>query len=237
MKKAFILIVAFCTVAGLSACGEISAPLPHELQTPQYNLSLAPEADFAKIPQEEIHNGSSLKVVGGDKADDGQTTETVNPTATPDTIWSTDDTVTYNAFTLPEKAAFSEEGNIGILSIPTLGLTVNVYEATDEMEAMSKGAAHFKSTSAWDGNVGISAHNVNFNGSDGYFKELYTLEIGSVLHYETALGSRSYTVTAVKTIDQNDWSGLTRSTENKLTLITCISGQPEKRLMVQTAQK
>lgn len=211
-------------------------PLPDELQTPQYSLKLAPETDFEALPKNEIHSGEGIKVVGGAPSAEN-TTEIKNENATPDTLWNKDETVTYNAFTLPEKAAFSEDGNIGVLSIPSLNLTVNVYEAADEMEAMENGAAHFKSTSAWDGNVGISAHNVNFNGTNGYFKELHTLKAGDALAYETALGSRDYTVTAVKTIDQNDWSGLARDTENRLTLITCISGQPEKRLMVEAEEK
>lgn len=155
----------------------------------------------------------------------------------PDDIWQQDETVTYNAFTLPEKAALDESGCIGVLAIPKIGLTVNVYEAEDEMEAMDKGAAHFRSTSAWDGNVGLSAHNVNLNGTDGYFKNLYTLKVGDTLSYETALGGRVYEVTKVKTISADDWSELSRSTENRVTLITCISGQPEKRLMVQAAEK
>lgn len=235
MKKIVALFLAICAVAGLSACGQESTPpLPNELATPQYSIKLAPETDFAAIPKAEIHSAGDIKVVGEAK------TETPLPAAislTPDTIWQEDATVTYNAFTLPEKAAFSDGGNIGVLSIPTLKLTVNVYEADDKMEAMEKGAAHFKSTSAWDGNVGISAHNVNFNGTDGYFKNLYTLKIGDNITYETALGTRNYSVTAVKNIPAYDWNSLSRNTENRLTLITCISGQPEKRLMVQAVEK
>lgn len=239
MKQLSILLALLFAMCGLSGCGEQTLPQPNELQTPQYSISLLPEEEMVQIPAEEIHSGEGIKVIGGENNTPISDAEIAAAFAsfTPDTLWEQDATVTYNAFTLPEKAAFAEDGNIGILTIPALRLTVNVYEAADEMEAMDNGAAHFKSTSAWDGNVGISAHNVNFDGTDGHFKNLHKLEIGNSIGYETALGSRGYTVTSVKTISQEDWSGLSRSTENQLTLITCISGQPEKRLMIKASVK
>lgn len=239
MKRLSIFLMLFFVMSALSACGEQTPPQPNELQTPQYSISLLPEKELEQVPAEEIHSGEGIKVIGGESQapiTDEQVAAAF-ASLTPDTLWEQDATVTYNAFTLPEKAAFSENGNVGVLSIPTLGLTVSVYEATDEMEAMTMGAAHFKSTSAWDGNVGISGHNVNFDGTDGYFKNLYKLKTGDSIGYETALGSRSYTVSSVKTISQEDWSGLSRSTENQLTLITCISGQPTKRLLVKAVEK
>lgn len=234
--KRILMAALFCAVSLFSACGQAPAPQPNELQTPQYALKLAPETDFEEIPKEEIHGGDGVKVIGDTDASPQPALSAVVGIS-PDDIWQQDETVTYNAFTLPEKAALDESGCIGVLAIPKIGLTVNVYEAEDEMEAMDKGAAHFRSTSAWDGNVGLSAHNVNLNGTDGYFKNLYTLKVGDTLSYETALGGRVYEVTKVKTISADDWSELSRSTENRVTLITCISGQPEKRLMVQAAEK
>jgi sortase (surface protein transpeptidase) len=60
---------------------------------------------------------------------------------TPATVWENDAVVTYNAFTLPEKAAF-DNGSIGVLSIEKIGLAVNVYESSNQMEDMEKGVAH-----------------------------------------------------------------------------------------------
>ena len=128
-------------------------------------------------------------------------------------------------------------GSIGVLTIPKLALSVNVYESPDNMEAMSKGVAHFPSTSAWDGNVALSAHNINLDGSDGYFKYLYTLEKGDSVTYQTALGERAYTVESVATIAASDWTPLGYTDDNRLTMITCISGQPDKRLCVTVIEK
>lgn len=236
MKKLYAIMLLLCAVAGLTGCEDEVPAQPNELQTPQYSISLTPpETSFEYVAEDAIHNAGSIKVIGDAQTTAASTSGVIS--LDPETIWQEDNTVTYNAFTLPEKAAFSRDGNIGVLSVPDLQLTVKVYEAADEMEAMDMGAAHFKSTSAWDGNVGLSAHNVNFNGTDGYFKNLHKLTVGDALSYETALGARGYTVTKVKTISADDWNYLSRSTENCITLITCISGQPEKRLMVQAVEK
>ena len=57
-------------------------------------------------------------------------------------------------YTLPAEAQL-EDGSVGVLSIPKIGLSAPVYESEDgdEMESMTKGIAHFATTSAWNGNV------------------------------------------------------------------------------------
>ena len=135
-------------------------------------------------------------------------------------------------YTLPEDVMMSD-GSVGVLSIPKLSLVVNVYEAEDEMEAMTHGVAHFKTTSAWSGNIGLCAHNQNFDLTDGFFKHIHTLQAGDVISYTTALGSRSYAVETVTEIAETDWSYLGRTEDNRVTLITCISGKPRSRLVVQ----
>lgn len=142
---------------------------------------------------------------------------------------------TGEAFTLPEDAAFAD-GSIGVLTIPAIGLSANVYETDDEMESMTKGIAHFKITSAWQGNIGFCAHNVNLDGSDGLFLNLHKLKEGERMTYKTAEGERTYQVSMSKAIAEDDWSYLMRTDDNRLTMITCITGQPTKRLCVQATE-
>jgi LPXTG-site transpeptidase (sortase) family protein len=127
--------------------------------------------------------------------------------------------------------------SIGVLTIPDIDLSVRVYESDDDMADMEKGAAHFKSTSAWEGNIGLSAHNVNFDGTAGYFYALHTLTPGTVIQYETALGTREYAVESVTEIAETDWSTLGRTEDNRISLITCITGKPASRLSVQAIEK
>lgn len=237
MKSFSVLFLAALLAAGLTACGKEKTD-PSRLSTPQYEISSeAPE--FAPT-EDQVHTAEDgVLIVRPDGAETGLAAPgEMDRLVTPDTVWEQDTVATYNAFTLPEQAMLdAENGSIGILSIPAIGLSVNVYEAEDEMDAMSRGVAHFKSTSAYDGNVGLSAHNVNFDGTDGYFKNLYTLKTGDTVSYKTALGEREYEVFLVKTISETDWSYLSRSTENRLTMVTCISGKPTQRVLVQAVQK
>lgn len=232
MKRFSVLFLAALLMATFAACGEKGTD-PDQLSTPQYEASSGSLPEFS--PEEDsVHTAEDGVLV---VRPEGLSMEQDKP-ATPDTVWEQDAVATYNAFTLPEKAMLDEEnGSIGVLSIPALGLSVNVYEAEDEMEAMSRGIAHFKSTSAYDGNVGLSAHNINFDGTDGYFKNLHTLKTGDTVSYKTALGEREYEVSLVKTISETDWSYLSRSIENRLTMVTCVSGKPTQRVLVQAVQK
>jgi LPXTG-site transpeptidase (sortase) family protein len=127
--------------------------------------------------------------------------------------------------------------SIGVLTIPDIDLSVRVYETGDDMADMERGAAHFKSTSAFDGNIGLSAHNVNFSGTPGYFYSLHTLAPGAVIQYETALGSREYAVESITEIDEMDWTPLERTEDNRITLITCITGKPTMRLCVTGTER
>ena len=142
-------------------------------------------------------------------------------------------------YTLPQEAVMAD-GSVGVLSIPKIHLEAPVYEAEDggEMESMTKGVAHFAVTSAWDGNIGLCSHNVAPNGAVAYFRALHLLEVGDELSYKTDLGERSYAVTTVKEIQDDDWSYLMRYDDelNRITMITCITGKPDMRLMVQATE-
>jgi len=238
MKRFTVLFLAALLAVGLTACGDKQTD-PAELSTPQYEVSS--DSAPALAPEEkDVHTAEDgvLVVLPEEKTSASAEAQKQENPQTPDTVWEQDAVATYNAFTLPEKAMLDEEnGSIGVLTIPALDISVNVYEADDEMEAMSRGVAHFKSTSAYDGNVGLSAHNINFDGTNGYFKDLYTLKTGDTVSYKTALGEREYEVSLVKTISETNWSYLSRSAENKLTMVTCISGKPTQRVLVQAVQK
>ncbi|MDR2929148.1 MAG: class D sortase [Cytophagaceae bacterium] len=126
------------------------------------------------------------------------------------------------------QAHFYEDGSIGTLKIPTLDLVVKVFEG-ETLDNMADGAGHFAFTSAWDGNIGIAAHN---GGSAGYFEKLKDLAYGDEIIFTTFHGTRTYKVTDRAVIDDTDYSLLGYSAENRLTLITCQRGVPTKRLAV-----
>lgn len=206
------------------------------LATPQYTAQPADPSELTfDLEQNKAYSAEDgLVVIEPVSAKQVKSASVIDD---PDKIWEEDQVITYNSFTLADKVK-QEDGSLGVLTIPDIGLSVNVFAAEQgqELEAMTKGLAHFSHTSSWDGNIGICGHNVNFDLSDGYFKNLYQLKKGDKLTYSTSLGERSYEVQVSKSIAEDDWSYLGRTAENKITLITCISGQPTKRLVVQAVE-
>ena len=156
----------------------------------------------------------------------------------PDQAWENYTSLSIQGYTLPEDAVLPD-GSMGVLTIPKLDLSAPVYETEEggEMESMTKGVAHFAITSAWEGNIGLASHNVAPAGAVAYFQDIHQLEKGDKLSYKTALGEREYRVTEIKEISEDDWTALNRSEENRLTLITCITGKPNMRLMVQAVEE
>ena len=156
----------------------------------------------------------------------------------PDQAWEDYTSLSIQGYTLPEDAALPD-GSMGVLTIPKLGVSAPVYETEEggEIESMTKGVAHFAVTSAWDGNIGLCSHNVAPAGAVAYFRNIHKLAEGDIIRYKTALGEREYRVTEVKEISEDDWTALNRSEENRLTLITCITGKPNVRLIVQAVEE
>ena len=112
-------------------------------------------------------------------------------------------------------------GSLGTLKIPAIGLTVKVYEGTGS-STLAKGAGHFEDTSLWDGNCCIAGHN---GGVRNDFGKLHTLEIGDTITWTTKLGTRTYEVVSVEKVLETDTSGTTSTSDNRLTLYTCVKNQ------------
>lgn len=123
---------------------------------------------------------------------------------------------------------YYSDGTIGTLYVSTTGKTIKVHEG-ESTTNLAKGAGHFASTSAWDGNVCLAGHN---RGSSAYFSFVKDLEIGDRLTYTTRYGERTYKVTSITQIDEYDNLPLSWSSENRLTLITCVANVPELRYSV-----
>ena len=153
----------------------------------------------------------------------GTTTAPANPT-TP--------TVQQPAYTSVSGMAY-RDGSIGTVSIPRLGLNVKVWEG-ETSTSMAKGLGHYSSTSGWAGNVGVCGHNRGAKYNIGAIKNL---KQGDVITYTTAYGTRTYEVTMVKVIANNDWSYLQGTADNRITLTTCVDNQPSQRICAQAVEK
>ena len=123
-------------------------------------------------------------------------------------------------------------GSLGTLKIPSISLTVGVYEGTGSAPLL-KGAGHFTNTSIWDGNVALAGHN---RGVRNDFGKIHTLNAGDIVTLTTVLGTRTYAVASVEKVSVNDSSGTAPTTDNRVTLYTCVMNQPDYRWCVTAVQ-
>ena len=123
------------------------------------------------------------------------------------------------------------DGTLGTLKISKLGLNVKVYESENNLE---KGVGHFTDTAVFTGNVAIAGHN---RGVNSYFGEIHHLKAGDEIIYSTKLGTKKYAVTSVRKINAADFSFLRETSDNRLTLITCVNNEPNFRWCVQAREK
>lgn len=64
------------------------------------------------------------------------------------------------------------------------------------------------------------------------FGKLHTLEIGDTITWTTKLGTRTYEVVSVEKVLETDTSGTTSTSDNRLTLYTCVKNQRAYRWCV-----
>ena len=119
---------------------------------------------------------------------------------------------------------------IGVIEINKIGFKGLVYKGTS-LDTLSKGVGHFESSPYLNGNVCLAAHNTS-----QYWAKLHTLDIGDKITYTSFLGTKEYKVIESTQIQETDWSKLSNTTENLLTLITCVKGKPALRLCVQALE-
>jgi len=187
--------------------------------------------------------GNSNENSGGSIVASGTPTDTIDKAWS---IWGADNTTsgTSNVAILPTVPGFTAStstvainaeplyyanGSIGSLTIARTGKTITVYEG-EQLDNLAKGAGHFATTSAWDGNIGLCGHN---RGTSAYFSFVKDMKIGDKATYTTRYGSRTYEVISKTQIDEYDHTPLAWSAENLLTLITCVENKAELRWAVQ----
>jgi len=134
-----------------------------------------------------------------------------------------------------EQEEIIDNSIIGTLTIPKINLrNINICESV-ELETLSHSIGHFQNTNLYNGNVGLASHNAGTKAN--HFANINKLEIGDEIYYKTKYGTKKYLVDNITQIDSSDWSKLEQTQDNRITLITCISGKPNLRLCVQGIEK
>ena len=187
-----------------------------EVYGAQYNYGGTNAVDFLdpladSAPGISINSGSSLEY--GINSGSGSIYPDSSGSSYP-IQWGDVPTLPATQFTAVSEVE-RNDGSIGTLVIPSLGIRYKAYDGTD---------------SASMGNIGLCGHNRGSSHNIGAIKDL---EIGDTIRYQTSLGTRTYAVSSVKIIDWTDWSYLNSTSDNRITIITCLANQPTKRVCVQ----
>ena len=135
---------------------------------------------------------------------------------------------------ITENELEKNENIIGKLIIPKIDLEAPIQEGTSQ-KVLRFAIGHFENSSFLDGNVALAAH--NRGNITNYFADVKNLTFGDEIIYKTRMGERRYRVCEIKEIEETDWSVISNSDDNMITLITCINNKPEYRLCVQGIEK
>lgn len=131
-----------------------------------------------------------------------------------------------------EKKAYVETEEWRLI-IPKINVSAQIKEGTGG-EIINNYIGHFIETPALDGNIGLIAASAGYK--ENYFSELENLVEGDVIIYILDENKKEYKVTKNIEIEQTDWSHLSSTNNNILTLITGIQERPESRRCVQAIE-
>ena len=150
----------------------------------------------------------------------------------PTSSYPTTGSTAATGFTDVTSNLYYSNGSLGALKIPAIGLTVKVVQGTDS-KARAQGAGHFTTPRLWNGNVALAGHN---RGVTNHFGKIHTLDMGDTITLTTKLGTRTYSVTSVMKVGETDNSMLAATTENCITLFTCVRDERDYRWCIRAVE-
>ena len=120
------------------------------------------------------------------------------------------------------------------LKIPRIFLEAEIAEGTTT-EVMNTYIGHFEESAKKEGNICLAAHNRGYPVN--YFQNLKLLKKGDKIEYKYQNFKKEYEVTENYIIKDTDWSGMEKTEEKEITLITCIENEPEYRRCIKGIEK
>ena len=119
------------------------------------------------------------------------------------------------------------------IEIPKINLVAPIAEGTSA-NIMNEYVGHFEETPKNKGNIGLAAHNRGYKVN--YFQDLKLLQKRDLIIYTYNGEISKYSVNEFGIIKDTDWSKLESSSQDKLTLITCLEDEPEYRRYIQAVK-
>jgi len=145
-----------------------------------------------------------------------------------------EDVLNFDVLSKVQKLYFknkSEENN-WYIEIPRFNLKADIAEGTTPM-VLNQFVGHFEDSALFDGNVSLAAHNRGYDVN--YFANVKDLDYGDEIVYCYKNIKNNYVVDNICVIDETDWSNLEPTSENIVTLITCVEDMPNLRRCIQAS--
>lgn len=121
---------------------------------------------------------------------------------------------------------------VGYLTIDKIGIRNQIVKEGTNDSVLKNNIGHFSNTSRFNGNVCLAGHNYSIKESN-LFRDLKDLDIGDVIVYKTEYGTRKYSIYKIDEIKSTNFKVLDNTTENIITLITCIGLRKDVRLCIK----
>lgn len=119
------------------------------------------------------------------------------------------------------------------LVIPKINISAKIKEGTSG-EVINNYIGHFGETPKDNGNIGLIAASAGYK--ENYFEKLAELAEGDVIIYIKGELKKEYKVLTNIIIKETDWSYLSTTEDNRITLITGILEEPKNRRCVQAIE-
>lgn len=119
------------------------------------------------------------------------------------------------------------------IKIPKIDLVAKIEQGTSDT-ILKKAVGHFEESPTLNGNICLAAHNRGYNVN--FFEKIKNLLLNDIIIYQYGNIQKTYSVSNITIINEEDWSYIESSDGNKITLITCVENEPEYRLCVQAQE-
>ncbi len=120
--------------------------------------------------------------------------------------------------------------NSWAIFIPRNNSLEKIYEGTD-LNTLEKGIGHFSETTKDKGNICLAGHNIGITVSP--FRYIHKLEKSDKIYYRFNNKTYTYILEFKEEIEETDFTYIKNTKENYLTIITCIVGKKDKRLVLR----
>ena len=128
------------------------------------------------------------------------------------------------------KQKIEDQNDIWRISIKKINVNAEIADGVTP-DVLNKYVGHFKQSGYNSGNIALAAHNRGY--AVNYFNKIKELNIGDEIEYSYMGKIRTYLVYENKVIEDTNVEVVENTSENIITLITCVENKPAQRRCIR----